>query len=188
MKWSEMSYSDYYIPFDENQRAIRGFFLTTLHVDLEAIPYIFNQPFEYFNSSLHSFSKYYPKKVFLCDIAGTSYKDYGGMSVIQSFMRIKRGGKYILNGAVTRGKYFYMLKRPIFEQRCPIALSYDAETGKYWVDGNGNHRVIFYKMMMLSEIAEKYKWPRTEGFDFSYACFQDITKRYWLNAIVRSVL
>ena len=90
------------------------------------------------------------------------------MSIIQSFMRIKRGGKYILNGAVTRGKYFYMLKRPVFKQRCPIALSYDEETGKYWVDGNGNHRVIFYKIMMLSEIAEKYEWSRSEDYDLEY--------------------
>ena len=188
MKWSEMSYSDYYFPFDENQRAIRGFFLTTLHVDLEAIPYIYNQPFEFFNSSSYSFSEYCPRKVFLRDIAGTSYKDYGGMSIIQSFMRIKRGGAYISNGMVTRGKYFYMLKRPVFEQNCPIALSYDTKTGKYWVDSNGNHRIVFYKMMMLSEIAEKYEWSRSEDYDLEYAGFEEITNRYWLNAMVREVL
>ena len=81
-----------------------------------------------------------------------------------------------------------MLKRPSFEQNCPIALSFDTKTEKYWVDSNGNHRIVFYKMMMLSEIAEKYEWSRSEDYDLEYAGFEEITNRYWLNAMVREVL
>lgn len=43
MKWSELKYSkDYYIPFDENQKVIRGFLLSMLGLDLNHIPAYFN--------------------------------------------------------------------------------------------------------------------------------------------------
>ena len=187
MKWSEQTYSDYYIPFDENQRAIRGFFLTTLHLNLEDLPYILNQPFEYRSRNDCTFTDYSPRKVYLKDIVGTFYKDYGGRTILQSFMRIKRGAAWITKGETTRNKYFVQLKKPISNQSCPIMLAYDPEVGKYWVDRNGNHRVIFYKIMMLAEIAEKYEWPCSENFDLSFNGFNDVAKRYWLNAMVHDI-
>ena len=188
MKWSEQTYSDFYIPFDENQRAIRGFFLTTLHLNLEDLPHILNQPFEYRDRKDLTFSEFMPQKVYLRDIVGTFYKDYGGKSILQAFMRIKRAHKWITLGAVTRSKYFFHLKKPVEKSLCPIELAYDPESGKYWVDGNGNHRVVLYKMMMLAEIAEKYIWSRSESFDLEYMGFDDIAKRYWLNAKVHDIL
>ena len=34
MRWSEMKTENFYMPYDENQRVIRGFFLRTLNLDL----------------------------------------------------------------------------------------------------------------------------------------------------------
>lgn len=186
MKWSDLSYDDYYIPYDENQRAIRGFLLTTLGVDLENLPRILFEPFEYFGSQSQQFTKEAAQRIYLDDIIGTSYRDYGNKSVIDAFLRIKRARHYIQQGKVTRDKYFYWLKKPVFEQRAPIILS-KTQDDLYFVDGNGNHRVIMYKIMMLSEIAQKYEWVCGDSYDFSrreYNRFQNITRKYWLNALV----
>nr|WP_326184533.1 hypothetical protein [uncultured Oscillibacter sp.] len=186
MKWSDFSYDDFYIPYDENQKAIRGFLLATLNVDLNNIPAIFNEDFSFTPSIESSEDTYIEKKVFLTDIVGTSYSEYGGKSIIQAFMRIKRASTYIRQGRVTRSKYHYMLKRPARQQPCPIKLSYDKDSNTYWVDGNGNHRVILYKIMMLAEIAEKYEWACSEDYDIHYNGFSDIRNRYWLYALVRN--
>ena len=186
MKWSELSYSDedFYIPYDENQRAVRGFLLTTLGVDLEHLPRILFQPYLLFNRT--EFSEEYAQKVYVSDIIGTSYSDYGGISIIESFIRIKRACHYIQDGCVTRGKYFHMLKKPVNDQPVPIRLS-RLDDGRYYVDGNGNHRVVLYKIMMLAEIASTYEWARSDDYDLNYIGFEDITKKYWLNALVKKV-
>ena len=184
MKWSDFTYDDFYIPYDENQRAIRGFLLTTLGVDLNNIPTILQERFEYIPED-RAEKNLIEKKVILSDIIGSSYHDYSDMSIIESFMRIKRGDAYIQQGAVTRGKYFHMLKQHCAQQRSPIILSENKESNYYWVDGNGNHRVVMYKIMMLAEIASKYEWARSESYDISFKGFEDIRRKYWLRAYVR---
>lgn len=185
MKWSDMTYDDFYIPYDENQKVIRGFFLTTLNVDLNHIPPIFNENFSLCESISETSCRFIEKKVPLSSIIGTSYQEYGNKSIIQAYMRIKRAHEYIRQGIVTRGKYFYMLKSDVRCQKIPIILSYNAHGNYYWVDGNGNHRVILYKMMMLAEIAEKYEWARSDGYDINYMGFHDVRKKYWLKALVK---
>lgn len=80
-----------------------------------------------------------------------------------------------------------MLKKPIHEQELPIILS-QLNNGKYIVDGNGNHRVILYKIMMLSEIASKYPYANDENYDLECMTFNDVRKKYWLNAMVHSTV
>lgn len=185
MKWSDFTYSDFYIPYDENQRAIRGFWLTTLEINLEKIPMILHEPFDYYESNQTHKDTLHPQKVLLSEIVGTSYPDYGNMKIIESYMRIKRARYYIEAGRVTRGKYFYMLKKPVYEQAAPVKLS-RFEDGKYFVDGNGNHRIILYKMMMLADIAANYPYANDDDYDCSFMGFNDIRKKYWLNAMVHS--
>ena len=186
MKWSDMTYDDFYIPYDENQRAIRGFLLTALGVDLNNIPAIFNEYFAFYESESQKNETFTERKIYLSDIIGTSYQDYGDKSIIQSYMRIKRAPYYITQGKVTRGKYFRMLKIPVDSQSCPIKLSKMGTEDRYWVDGNGNHRIILYKIIMLAEIAEKYEWARSDDYDINYMGFTDIRKKYWLKALVRN--
>ena len=183
MKWSDYSYDDFYIPYDENQRAIRGFLLTTLKIDLNDIPIVFHEYFNYIDGSMNRIS-YSAEKVYLSSIIGSSYKDYSDMRIIDSYMRIKRAAKYIQQGVVTKGKFFYMLKKPCKDQLCPVLLSCNSDHSQYWVDGNGNHRIILYKIMMLSEIAEQCKLLFDGRYDPSYMRFDDIAKKYWLNAYV----
>lgn len=71
-------------------------------------------------------------------------------------------------------------------QSRPIELS-ENEDGTFYVEGNGNHRVIFYKMMMLSEIALNYQLAFEKNFNFKRELFKDIKKKYWLNAHVKSI-
>lgn len=185
MKWSDIKYdSEFYIPFDENQRAIRGFLLTQLDVDLNCIPHIFNEPFQYIEGTAFNNTQYEQRKVYLSDIIGTSYKDYGGSSIIQAYLRIKRASGYIKAGMVTRNKYFRMLKDDVKKQSCPVELSQIGE--QYFVNGNGNHRIVLYKIIMLAEIAQKYEWACSDDYDVNYDGFHDIRNKYWLNARVSS--
>lgn len=184
MKWADMSMGDHYLTFDERQRVIRGFWLTTLNVDLENIPRILFEPFEYKKDDGPKEQQYYPEKVQLDAIVGTTYSSYGGIGVIDAFLRLSRAPDYISRFRVTRGKYFYMLKKPVYEQKCPIKLLKDKD-GHYWVAENGNHRVILYKMMMLAEISEQYEWTRSASYDFNERGHPQIRRKYWLNALVR---
>ena len=184
MKWSDYN-SDFYIPYDENQRAIRGSWLTTLGINLEKIPMIFHEPFHYYESNGTHKDVLIARKVMLSEIVGTSNSDYGGTKIIESFIRIKRASSYIANGCVTRNKYFYILKKPVYKQINPIILSY-LDDGKYFVDGNGNHRIILYKIMMLAEIADVHPYVSAEDYNCSSMVFNNIRKKYWLNAMVRS--
>lgn len=150
MKWSEINYSDYYVPFDENQRAIRGFWLTTLGIDLENMSDIFMQTFKLFETKKSC--SCFDEKVHLTSIVGTSHQDYGNMPIVLSFAKIKRAHRYITDGYVTRGKYFYNLKRPINEQEPPILfprayiyepnfinrITFGDITNKYWLNAKIN--------------------------------------------------
>ena len=186
MKWSELEYNDFYIPFDENQRAIRGFWLTTLGIDLENLPDIFTQPFLYFEHHINSNKPHSIEKVYLTSIVGTSHKDYGGMEIIKSYTRIKRARHYITRGCATQGKYFHNLKKITSTQEAPIILSKN-QNNTYFVDCNGNHRIILYKMMMLSEIAVKYPNAYIYEHDFTNRItFSDVTNKYWLYAKINS--
>lgn len=187
MKWSEFTYSDFYIPYDENQKAIRGFWLTTMGINLEEIPMIFHEPFYYYESNRTQKDSLKAQKVLLSEIVGTSYSDYGGMEIIESYMRIKRAPSYITDGRVTRNKYFYMLKKPVFAQSAPVILS-RLDDGKYFIDCNGNHRIILFKIMMLAEILSALPYVSTNNYNWSYMDFNEIRKKYWLNAMVRSAV
>ena len=186
MKWSEVSYGDsFYIPFDENQRAIRGFWLTTLGIDLNSLPEIFfNEQFSFYEGQKPV--SYSEEKVCLPSIVGTSYKDYGGSAIIESYLKIKRACHYINDGLVTRGKYFHSLKKQIADQQIPVILSRNQD-GTYFVDGNGNHRIILYKMMMYAEIGIKYPNAYIHRPDFNNCkTLSNITNKYWLNARVNN--
>ena len=52
------------------------------------------------------------------------------------------------------------------------------------MDGNGNHRILVYKIMLLAEIAQKYPWVYSEDYDLAFKGFDDVTKKYWLYAQV----
>ena len=184
MRWADMSTGNFYLTFDERQRVIRGFWLTTLNVDLENLPRILFEPFEFKKDNGSKAYKYSPERVQLDDIVGTTYNAYGGIGILDAFLCIPRAPYYISNFRVTRGKYFYMLKKPVYEQHCPIKLLKD-RAGHYWVAENGNHRVILYKMMMLAEISEQYAWTREDSYDINLRLHQEIRKKYWLNALVR---
>lgn len=184
LQWSKIENNNYYIPFDENRKAILGFWLLKQGLDLENIPTIFNEHFFYFEKSKFNNVKLQERKVFLNNIIGTSHKDYGDMEIIKSFIRLKRATSYIINDDVTRIKYSKLLKMPVEKQPIPIYLSQSAKDC-YYVDGQGNHRVIFYKMMLLSEIASKYKYVLNQGYAFNKDLFKDICKKYWLNAYIK---
>ena len=98
-------------------------------------------------------------------------------------MRLKRGDKWILQGEVTRGKYFCHLKKSTAQQMTPICVS-PAGNGKYFLNSNGNHRTILYKLMMMAEIYEKKHYYISENEYLDYRCFQDVSNKYWLNASV----
>jgi hypothetical protein len=106
------------------------------------------------------------------------------MEIIFSYMKIKRASMYIQDGRVTKNKYFYMLKKPVNKQNVPVVLSRNSQ-GSYFVDGNGNHRIILYKIMLLTEIANKNPCVYSEDYDLNYRGFEDIRKKYWINAKVR---
>lgn len=90
MRWSDLTHNT----LDENQRAIRGFWLITQGINLENLPTIFNEPFKLFEKAQSFNIK--ERKVYLNDIVGTSYKDYGNMEIIKSYMKIKRADTYII--------------------------------------------------------------------------------------------
>lgn len=153
MKWSDLSYGDeFYLPYTENQRAVRGYFLHTLGVDLENIPQEFFEPCLLYDNKNKRFSEYQSQKIFIGDILGSSYSDYAGDTWIMAFLKIKRAAAYITAGRVTPNKYFWMLKKPTAEQNAPIKLTHTKRG--YYVDGNGNHRITMYKMMYFAALSK----------------------------------
>ena len=179
-RWSEISYNGVYVHSDESRQAVLGCFLVSLGIDLEHLPFNFFEPYGYYPSSINDQSDYTIEKVFVRDIVGTSRQDYAeDDQVLFSFMKLKRIKEYILNGSVTRNKYFRMLKQR--EQKCPIMLSRNSDNS-FYVNGNGNHRFITYKIMMLADIAGKYEWVYDDDYDLSFNDFNEVTKKYWLYA------
>lgn len=184
MKWSELDNKDFYQPLDENKKTIRGYWLIKQKIDLENIPVLFKQEFTLFpriNSNNFVIDE---KKIYLSDIAGTSHSDYGNMTIIKSYMNLKRADSYIEAGEVTKQKYARMLRMPVNEQPAEIILVENRD-GTYFVEGNGNHRIILYKMMLLSEIALKHPNYINGDVNLNSKLFKDIKKKYWLNAKVK---
>ena len=184
MQWSEIKDDDFYIPFDENKKTILGFWLIKQGLSLENIPTIFNENFGHFEKSNYPNPKLQERKVYLNEIIGTSHKDYGNMPLIRAYARLKRAPNYILNDDITKIKYTKLLKKAVKNQSVPIVLSQNAD-GSYYVDDNGNHRIIFYKMMLLSEIVLKYNYVLNNEYVINRNSFKDICNKYWLNAYVK---
>lgn len=125
----------------EQEHIVKGYFLTKLGVDISSIPDYLNDECKSFDISNMKFGEYKIEKVYVKDIIGTKHSDY------------------IMSEGVLRGKYLRMLKKPIivwnnsytqyYNKRTsvdPVRLSRTTK-GELFVDGNGNHRVTFYKMM-----------------------------------------
>lgn len=179
-KWSEISYNGVYVHSDESRQAVLGYFLVSLGIDLEKLPHNLFEPYSYFPPSVKKTKEYTLKKVYVRDIVGTSRQEYAeDNQVLLSFMKLKRIKDYILNGQVTKNKYLWMMKH--MEQECPVILSRNLDN-TFYVNGNGNHRVLSYKIMMLAEIAQNYKWVYEDDYDMTFNDFDDITKKYWLYA------
>ncbi|MEA4973675.1 MAG: hypothetical protein VB119_10975 [Candidatus Metalachnospira sp.] len=174
MKWSQIESDDWvHIPFDENERAVKGSALVSWGMNLEDVP---NECFDIcirYDSKGKQFSAYSEERVQLSDIVGSSYDMYSDIPWIVAYQKIKRASTYILQGDTTIGKYKWQLKKPCIEQWNKIELT-RTNNGLY-IDGNGNHRVIIYKMMMFSELSSK-----------RYTELSAICKQYWLKAMVRN--
>ena len=185
-KWSELSYSGVYATSNESSQAVLGYCLVAMGIDLEKLPNNLFEPFDFYPSKeLGVKNRTKLQKVNLNDIVGTSYKEYAEDNrLLYSFMRLKRITKYIQNNSVTRNKYFRNLKRR--QQDNYVTLSRNSD-GTFFVDGNGNHRIIAYKIMMLAEVAQNYNWVYEDDYDLSFKGFEDITKKYWLYAMVNQV-
>lgn len=184
MKWSEILCKGIHRPADENIRAILGYLLITLGIDLENIPRIMFEKHDQYKrvpKNLGQEERWELRRVYISDIVGTTYDGYGKKSVIESFLELKRAPLYIKQNRVTRGKYHYMMKRM---QSIPVRLTQLPSSGKYVITHNGNHRIILYKLMMLSEIAQTYEWSCSDTYDLDYLGFDDIRKKYWVLAEV----
>lgn len=168
---------------DLHKQTIFGYFLISLGIDLTKLPNNFFEPYSYFprqrkDCSSHSVTQ----KVYLKDIVGSSYREYTtGNTVLSSFLHLRRITAYIQKNCVTRGKYLWQLKRRSLS--AGIVLSKNPD-GTYFVDGNGNHRVLAYKMIMLAEIAQNYPWVYCDSYDVAYKGFDNISRKYWLYATV----
>lgn len=175
MKWSEIDCGSWvHLPYDENQRAIKGYFLTTLGVDLENIPLQFFETCAFYNNNNKNFSEYTEQIVRIKDIVGSSYEMYSNIPWLNTFQKLKRADYYIQKGCVTPRKYFRQLKLPVYEQWNPIKLTRSG-TG-YFIDGNGNHRITLYKMMYYSEVSNMDSRTDTSKID----------NKYILRALVRT--
>ena len=180
-KFSELSYNGVYANSNENRQAIIGNFLISLGINLEKIPKNFFEPFSYYPSK--KASKKSLQKIYLQDVVGTCRKEYAeDNQVIFSFMKLKRITYYIQANAITRYKYSRDLKKANQELFVTVSRNPD---GTFFVDGNGNHRILAYKILMLSEIAKKYPWVYQDDYELSFKGFTDITKKYWLYALVK---
>lgn len=180
-KWSDISYEGTYAKSNENRQAVLGYFLYKNGINLENLPEILFEPFSFFPRNEER-SNYQIKRVYLKDVIGTSRQDYSeDNQLLYSFMKLKRIEYYIINERVTPNKYFKMLKSS--NQENLVKLS-QCENNKYYVDGNGNHRIITYKIMMLAEISKIYGNSYLQNCGFSLSENNKIAKKYWLNAIV----
>ena len=184
-KWADITYgTDFYIPLDANQKAIRGYLLVQLGVDLENLEQRLFEPCEYYDRKDKHFSPERVEKVFVSSIAGTCYKDYACETWLHTFTRIKRAKRYILDGAITRGKYFKMLKAPLSQASITLIK---AKNGKYYIDTNGNHRVTLYKLLANTDHL-MLKACQNQQFHPESFTLNNRDHLYWLYAIVREEL
>jgi hypothetical protein len=173
MKLSEVTYTaPDYLAMNENKLACRGYILQTFGFDLEALPDELLEPCIYVQKPPKQNMQTIHRKVYVRDIVGTSYCEYGGESWLAAFLKVKRLDHYIKSGCVTKGKYLRMMKTPDF-QRLGFMVHLSLTSDGLIVDGNGNHRVSTYKMMYLSDVTCKN--PET---------FARAPKLYWLYAII----
>ena len=173
MKWSEISCperNNFYGPYDDNEMVVRGWFLNSIGINLDVLPDELFEPCELISSEDLKLSNPYEARVDIRDIAGTKHTVYGGRTWIYAFIQQHKTLYHIKAGNVTRGKYFKMLKQPLDKQPPCISLI-KAKNGRYYVYTNGNHRVTFYKLMYLTELAS--------GCD---------SNKYWLYAEIRDEL
>lgn len=172
MKWSEVQCeSRVYGPFNENERAVRGAFLCALGIDLENLPPELFEPCKKYAAKPGALSAEYEGRVHIKEIVGTRHSVYGGQTWLYAFMQEHKTMLHLLNGSVTRGKYFRMLKKPICDQPPYIHLI-RTKAGAYYVYGNGNHRVTFYKLMYLADLSNR----------------KNNLHLYWLNAMIQDEL
>lgn len=166
---------------DENKATICGYYLNSLGVDLEDIPNSIMEPCALYETEGKRFTKPRIQKVYLDAIVGTSYKEYAGDTWMDTLLRLHRADYYIKNDYALRGKYFTMFKR-IWPDNRMIYLSRD-KSGRLYVDGNGNHRVTFYKLMQLTDDmmdhAAKKQWFHGEQE-------RNWHKLYWMYAYVKN--
>lgn len=181
-KWSEISYEGIYNKSDYNRQVVLGYFLITLGINLEKLPLNLFESYIHYPTKRNFDKEMQLQKIYVKDIVGTSRQEYAeDNQVLFSFMKLKRITDYIKQGSVTPNKYFHHLKKRT--QKSPIILSRNSDD-TFFVDGNGNHRVLTYKIMMLSAIAQKYNWVYDDSYNLSFKGFDDITKNYWLYAMV----
>ena len=169
VKWSEITCPERegnYGAYDENEKTARGWFLHTIGIDLENIPEELFEPCELISIDGMRLSDPYETKVDIRDIVGTKHELYGGKTWIDAFVQEHKTLNHIKAGNVTRGKYFRMLKQSIAKQQ-PCVRLIKAKNGMYYVQ-NGNHRITFYKLMYLSDLA----------------FYGHGTNKYWLYALV----
>jgi hypothetical protein len=174
MRWSEIEY-DFYKTFDENEKVKKGFLLSRLGVDLEDIPDIFFGVIKYCDENQLEVSAGREGRVYLKDVVGSFHSDYSNVEWIQAFQRLKRASHYIEYNFVTLGKYLRELKLPIIKQKCPeTPIGFIEKNDGYYIYGNGNHRVIMYKMMYMAEISKAN----------TLSDIKKTNNKYWLNAKV----
>ena len=182
MKWSDLGCGDFYITHDENRKAIKGYWLISQGIDLNCIPPIFQCPVEHIKRTRKEPCRIEEKKVYLHEIIGTAHQDYGNMSIIEAYIRLKRGCGYINHGSVTKRKYSRLLKTPVTEQDVAVILA-EHSPNQYFVSRNGNHRVIFYKMMMLAEILRQENNLSDEYYP-NMILTSPLCKKHWITAQV----
>lgn len=179
-RWSEIIEKNKDI--DENRASICGFYLNCLGVDLMDIPDSIMVPCAYYETDGKRYDKPSMQKVYLDSIVGTSYKEYAGGTWLETMLRLHRADRYIKKGMALRGKYFRLMKQKQFVSDIPsICLSRD-KIGKCYIDGNGNHRVTFYKLMQYTD-GMMYRAAVDQQFHVN----DDRNRHmlYWLYAMVK---
>ena len=179
VRWSDIVARN---EIDENDAAIRGYFLRCLGVDLEDLPESLLAPNIYYNTIGKQYSEERLEKVRDGDIIGTRYDRYASGTWLDTFARLNRASSYIKQNVATRGKYFHMLKQP--NDLPPVKLCRD-KNGDLFVGGNGNHRVTFYKLMAETDDLMPFA---AESQLYRLRHLREPYQLYWLYAFVKDEL
>lgn len=154
MKWSDITCPDRtYGPFNENEKAVRGFFLHSIGVDLENIPDELFEPCLLLNHKPKNVTAEYEAKIHISNIVGTTHSCYGGKTWVDALLQQHKALHHITQGHVTKNKYFHMLKQHVSNPHSSVHLI-KTKDGSYYINKNGNHRITFYKLMYLADIAQ----------------------------------